>query len=76
MKAKIGLTPADLMAMEQLKRVAARRCRANQRREGNNTKHPHCNRDDAHLLALAKPELIPECPECGEVWKKEVPGHA
>lgn len=69
MKAKTDLTPSDLRAIEWLRRVAERRCRANRRKEGI-IKAPCCNRDDAHLLALIKPELTPECPECGEVWKE------
>ncbi len=69
MKARTSLTPADLIAIERLKRVAERKCRTH--RQETITRHPRCHRDDAHLLALIKPDLVPECPECGEVWKKE-----
>ncbi|MDI6884447.1 MAG: hypothetical protein QMD00_04925 [Hadesarchaea archaeon] len=61
MRAQIKLTPSDLKALEQLRRIAL--CRTSVR-------CPRCGEYGARLLALMAPNIIFECPECGEVWKE------
>ena len=57
------LTSADLKALEQLRRVALRRCRAS-------VGCPRCGGDEAHFLVDLNPDIVLQCPRCGEVWRE------
>lgn len=83
------LTPADLKALERLRRVSLRGCRISSRGVGDENRAvglapfakgeqgmqcPCCGGPGGRLLVALNPGVVVECPGCGEVWR-EVPAH-